>query len=127
MNCLFLKLDHKLLNLLYHKIIKDFKLFSLTGFEFYKFNPHTHIILCSSENLLLCIIMISTFVLAMKNCYIVCVLGTDFTRMKVRKEESDEESSSTQSFIILGLIFLAAIVSLGVVYLNFPNLDPYVS
>ena len=45
----------------------------------------------------------------------------------IRKKETNEPSidreSSKGSFVILGLIFISAILCLALVYLNFPNLD----
>ena len=60
-----------------------------------------------------------------------------FTKIKPRngKEASpvlDKEASSgavessTRSFVILGLIFLSSIGALGLVYLSFPEVAPYV-
>lgn len=40
-----------------------------------------------------------------------------------RRARHASEGSSTKSFLILGLIFLASLLALGVVYLNFPKLD----
>ncbi|XP_069134060.1 transmembrane protein 41B-like isoform X2 [Argopecten irradians] len=43
-----------------------------------------------------------------------------FTQIREKKEP--EGHSSTRSFIILGFIFFASILTLGIVYLKFPNL-----
>ncbi|XP_046581670.1 transmembrane protein 41B-like [Haliotis rubra] len=48
--------------------------------------------------------------------------STDETDSRQRSRHASE-GSSTKSFLILGLIFLASLLALGVVYLNFPKLD----
>ncbi|XP_055997725.1 transmembrane protein 41B-like isoform X1 [Ostrea edulis] len=46
--------------------------------------------------------------------------GTRYTELRPK---SMNQSSSTKSFIILGLIFVTSILCLGLIYLSFPNLD----
>lgn len=59
----------------------------------------------------------------------------DYTTIKPKSENGQvtptadcepDGGSSTWEILIVALIFLAAVVSLGVVYLNFPKLEPYV-
>ena len=51
-----------------------------------------------------------------------------FTQLKPRPGASDsvKEESSTKSLLIVALIFVGAIVTLGLVYLNFPKLEEWV-
>ena len=53
---------------------------------------------------------------------------TQFTQLKPRETEMpsvpDDNGSNTRSFILLAVIFLTAVLLLGMVYHNFPKLGP---
>ena len=48
-----------------------------------------------------------------------------YTQLKSRSGslQDHDQGSNTRSFIIVGVIFIASLVGLGLVYVNFPNLD----
>ncbi|KAK3611627.1 hypothetical protein CHS0354_018323 [Potamilus streckersoni] len=50
--------------------------------------------------------------------------STMFTQLKTREPKA-QENSSTRSFVLLALIFIGALVTLGIVYLNFPKLEEH--
>ncbi|KAL3843200.1 hypothetical protein ACJMK2_021145 [Sinanodonta woodiana] len=50
--------------------------------------------------------------------------STMFTQLKTR-EPKTQEDSSTRSFVLLALIFIGALIALGIVYLNFPELEEH--
>ncbi|XP_069134061.1 transmembrane protein 41B-like isoform X3 [Argopecten irradians] len=51
-----------------------------------------------------------------------CLDDSDNKFTQIREKKEPEGHSSTRSFIILGFIFFASILTLGIVYLKFPNL-----
>ena len=42
---------------------------------------------------------------------------------KLDEKEQSEKDSSTKSFVILGLIFLASLIAIAVIYFSFPELE----
>ena len=53
---------------------------------------------------------------------------TEFTQLKTKDPGQtslpDDNGGSTRSFILLAVIFLTAVLLVGVVYHNFPKLEP---
>ena len=88
-------------------------------------SPEKHKIGCVRHNASYCVH--STKVQRQSHVLILVDINGSVGLVNIQKRQTNEPSidreSSRGSFVILGLIFISAILCLALVYLNFPNLD----